>query len=132
MDKKRSVRQELTFWCAIVLAACLIYPAVVFGLPKLDELISGKPVKEVGISTVGTPTGKVVDTSPLTRTLINNYHVEYGFVVDGKTYIAYGKQRYDERDKAQNHADSIGDVVVLYRASNPEDYYIDDYKKPIE
>ena len=111
--------------------AVIIAVVVVVGIVAISigmSVTAKNNVKDNGVTTVGTPTGNVINFRDSgTRHNSDNWRVEYSFVVDGESYLAYGESSDHIRKDAQNRADQIGDVTVYYLPEDPSKFYVYDY-----
>jgi len=114
----------------LVIGGVVLIITLAIGIPiVVNKLSEDNYVKTNGVSTVGTPTGKIVDTRTHKSSRTSpNWHVEYEFFVNGTRYTALGGKSDNVSDLAQKRADYIGTINIIYLPDDPTRYYADDFR----
>jgi len=113
-----------------IIGGVVLVIALAIGIPiVVNKLSDDNYIKDNGVVTVGTPTGKIIDTRTVrVRHNSHNWHVEYEYFVNGKRYTALGEKSDNVSDLAQKRADLIGTIDIIYLPDDPTRYYADDFR----
>lgn len=96
--------------------------------------VSDKILETTGRQAVGTSTGFYETerkggrvTRPITGYRYI-FHVQYSYVVDGKTYYAAGSTGYSADERPEDHGDTLT-ATVYYDPDNPGEGYVPDERQ---
>ena len=113
-----------------IILAALVIVAVTILFVVFAPVVHDQNLRLNGESTVGTPTGEFHPEVHKNRSLPSTitYHVEYHYVVDGKTYTGYGKTSYSYGEKTKP-VDESETTTVYYSGDDASDDFIPDEKR---